>query len=116
MDALRPKLKASTMVETIVAMVIILICAGIGLSLFSDIGRDVNDELRIEAEIRINSYAVETKLKKDFTESTIETENLRLQRSFTDYIKKTRLKVLFIEAYSLAGKKVCEYKELIVIN
>ena len=115
MDVLTLKVKASTMVETIVAMVIILICSSIGLSLFSNLPRDVNDELKIEAEIRMNSLAVETKLKKDFTDTSIESANLRLVRSIQEYGKKTHLKILFIEAYSLSGRKVCEYKELIII-
>lgn len=108
------KVKASTMVETIVAMVIIMICAGMGLTLISNLSRDVNDELRIEAEVRVNSLAVETKIKKDFTEAEIESSNLRLQRSIKDYSRKSRVKVLLIEAYSLSGRKVCEYKELIL--
>jgi hypothetical protein len=116
MDALKPRLKASTMIETIVAMVIILTCAGIGLSLFSDIARDVNDQIRIEAEIRVNSMATETKLKRDFTELSVETENLHLQRTVSEYSKESPVMILFIEAYSLSGKKVCEYKELIVNN
>ena len=110
------KVKASTMVETIVAMVIIMICAGMGLTLISNLSRDVYDELRIEAEVRINSLAVETKLKKDFTEVEIESLNLRLHRSIKDYSRKSRVKVLLIEAYSLSGRKVCDYKELIINN
>jgi hypothetical protein len=116
MVILKTRLKASTLVETIVAMVIIMICSGIGLSLFSDLSRDVNDELRIEAEIRISSIAGETKLKKDFTDTTIESSNLRIQRSFQDYRDMKRIKVLLIDAYSLSGRKVCTYRELITIK
>jgi len=104
------------MVETLVAMVIIMICAGIAFTLFANLSRDVNDELRIEAEIRSNTWAIETKQKKDFTEAEIETENLRLQRMIQVYKKNKRVKVLMIEAFSQAGKKICEYKELITIN
>jgi competence protein ComGF len=116
MVVLTKKVKASTMVETIVAMVIIMISMGIGLTLFSNFSRDVNDELRIEAEIKVNSLAVETKLKKTFTDIEIESENLRIQRSILGYDKETRVRELLIEAYSIAGKKACEYKELVIIN
>lgn len=116
MDALTKKVKASTIVETIVAMVIIMICTGIGLTLFSNISRDVNDQLRIEAEIRCNSLATETKMRGDFSEKTVESENLRLQQSINAYSSNTHVKVLLIEAYSLSGRKICEYKELITIT
>lgn len=115
MVIMKVKLRASTLVETTVAMVIIMICSGIGLSLFSNLSLDVNDELRIEAEIRINSFAGETKLKNDFTDTTIESSNLRIQRSFLDYRNMKRIKVMLIDAYSLSGRKVCTYRELILI-
>jgi type II secretory pathway pseudopilin PulG len=114
MFALNSRLRASTIIETIVAMVIILICSGVGFSLFTGIARDVNDQLRIEAEIMVNSLAAETKLKKDYSESSFETENLTLHRSVNTYLKKSSVKILLIEAYSLSGKKICEYKELVV--
>lgn len=113
---MKAKLQASTLVETIVAMVIIMICSGIGLCLFSNLSRDVNDELRIEAEIRINSFAGETKLKNDFTDITIESPNLRIQRYFQDYRNMKRIKVMLIDAYSLSGRKVCTYRELIIFR
>jgi len=116
MVALTAKVKASTMVETIVAMVIIMISMGIGLALFSNLSRDVNDKLRIEAEIKVNSLAVETKLKKEYSDTEIESDNLRIERSIKEYKKTSRIKVLLIEAYSLSGKKICDYKELVIIN
>jgi competence protein ComGF len=116
MAELKKMVKASTLIETIVAMVIIMICSGIGLSLFSNISQNVNDELRIEAAIRVNSMAVETKLNKEFTETTLESDNLRLERSFQVYPGKKQIEVLVIDAYSLTGRKVCGYRELIKVN
>lgn len=116
MAELKKMVKASTLVETIVAMVIIMICAGIGLSLFTNISHDINDELRIEAEIQMNTIAVEAKLKKDFTDHTIESGDLKFERSFLEYGNEKRLRILKIDAFNLAGKKVCEYREIIKVN
>jgi hypothetical protein len=114
---MKTRLRASTLVETIVAMVIIMICSGIGLDLFSNISRDVNDELRIQAEIRINNLAGESKLKNDFTETVIESGEMRLERSFSVYQNKKSLGILMIEAYSLSGRKICAHREIVeVIN
>jgi competence protein ComGF len=116
MVVLSKMVKASTLIETIVAMVIIMICSGLGFSLFSNLGNDVNDELRIEAEIRMNSFATETKLKAVFTDTVLESANLRLQRSFQKYTGSRTIEVLLIEAYSLSGRKMCDYKELVIVN
>jgi hypothetical protein len=116
MVALRTLLKGSTLLETIVAMVIITICSGIGFDLFSDISRNINDELRIEAEMRIGSLAAQTKFRKDYTNSTFEMEDMKLERTFSRYLDRKRIMILMIQAYSPGGKKICEYREIVEIN
>jgi hypothetical protein len=116
MGILKKKLKGSTLVEVITAMVIILTCLGIAMTIFTNLSRDVNDELRILAEVRINTLASETKLKNDFTDVTLDEENLRIQRTILPYLQKARLRVVFIEAFIPSGKKVAEYKEIVSIN
>ena len=109
-------LKASTIIEVITAMVIILTCLGIAMTIFSNMSRDVNDELRILAEIRVNTFAAETKKNNDYTDVTQDFDNIRIQRSILLYPKKPRLKVLFIEAFTTNGKKITDYKEIISID
>jgi hypothetical protein len=109
-------LKASTLIEVIVAMTIILTCLGIAMVIFSNMSRDVNDELRILAEIRVNTFAAETKNTKDFTDVTLDSENIRLQRSILLYPQKARLRVLYIEAFTPYGRKITEYKEIVSIE
>jgi hypothetical protein len=116
MVVLKKKLKGSTLVEVIVAMVIILTCLGIALTIFTNLSRDVNDELRILAEIRINTLANETKIKNDYTDVNLEFDNLKIQRSILPYPGKARLKILYIEAFTPMDKKIAEYKEIVSIK
>jgi hypothetical protein len=116
MVKLKKLLMASTLMEAIVAMVIIMICSGIGLTMFSNLSKDVNDDLRTEAEIRLNSIAIDTKNKRDFTDSTYETENLRIERIFQEYKLSKDIRVMIISSYNLSGRKVCDYKEIIANN
>lgn len=109
-------MKGSTLVEVLVAMVIILTCLGIAMMIFSNLSADVNDELRIIAEIRMNTIATETKRKKDFTDATLEFENIHIQRSILSYPQKKRLKILYLEAQTPFGKKIATYKEMITVE
>ena len=109
------QLKASTLIEVIAAMVIILTCLGIAMTIFTNMSRD-NDELKILAEIRVNTFAVETKKNNDYTDITQDLDNIRIQRSILLYPKKPRLKVLQIEAFTPLGKKLSDYKEIISID
>lgn len=106
-------LKGSTMIETIVAMVIILICSGIGLNHFTSLFHTVNDELRITTELKIHNLAVETKEAREFSDLEIDTAGVRIIRYIEDYRLQSSLKVLRIEAHTLSGKRICEYRELI---
>lgn len=110
---MRIKFKGSTMIETIIAMVIILICSGIALDHFSGLFQTVNDELRINAELKIQNLAVETKKHKEFSYLEIDSDGVNLVRYIEDYPIQSSLKLLRIEAHTLSGKKICEYRELI---
>jgi hypothetical protein len=116
MVTVKKKLKGSTLVEVITAMVIILTCLGIAMTIFQNVSRDVNDELRILAEIRINTLASETKLKNDFTDIDLDFDNLKIHRSILPYPQKARLRVLLIEAFTPLGKKIAEYREIVSID
>jgi hypothetical protein len=116
MSGLKRKLKGSTLMEVLVAMIIILTCVGITMMIFSNLSAGVNDELRILAEIRMNTIATETKLKNDLTEATFEFENIHIQRSILPFPQKARMKILYLEAQTLSGKKIAEYKEIITLN
>lgn len=114
--AILKNVKGSTIIEVIVAMVIILSSLCIGMSIFSNLSRDINDELQIIATIRINSWANESKLKNNLSDSTWEFENLTLHRTLLPYQNSNKFKVLNIEAYTKSDKKITDYQEIIIVN
>lgn len=116
MGVLKKKLKGSTLVEVIVAMVIILTCMGIAMSIFLNVSRDMNEELRILAEIRIHALATETNRAKDYTDTSVDFDNMKLQRNITSYANKAKLKQVTIAAFTLSGKKIGDYKEIVVVE
>jgi Tfp pilus assembly protein PilV len=115
MGILKHKVKASSLIEVLVAMVIMMSTMGIGLAIYQNLTHDSNDDLKIRAEIELNSLASETKLNKTYSEVTIEEEDMRLQRSIEIYEKSKRLRILYLQAFTPFGKKITEYKEIIVI-
>ncbi|MDP4209207.1 MAG: hypothetical protein Q8928_10375 [Bacteroidota bacterium] len=114
MGVLTKKLKGSTIIEAITAMVIILTCLTVAMSAFTRMSRDFNDELRIEAELRLKTFAVESKRKRDYTEKELDFGNIILRRKSITLPLKSRLKELLIEAYTSSGSKMAVYKEVII--
>lgn len=116
MAAIKKQLTGSTLVEVMVAMIIMMVCIGIALTIFTNISRDVNDEIRILAEMRMNAIAAETKVRKDFTNTTAEFGNMRVERNILPYPASPKVKVLMLETVDLQGKIIAEYKELIIVE
>lgn len=115
MRGLKRQLKASTLIEVLVAMTIILACAGIGMTAVSNLSRDMNADLKIQAEIYMDKITNDTWTESDFTDKNFEFSAFRVERTIQPYNKQKRLRLLTIEAYTLSNRKVGERKQLILV-
>jgi hypothetical protein len=116
MFTLRDKLNGSTIIEVIMAMIIILTCLGIAMAVFNNMSRDVNDELLILAEIRVNTLAAETKQKKQYSDIDLDYNDMIIKRTIQPHPYKGRLKIMLIEAVTPFQKKITTYREIISVD
>lgn len=110
------KYKASSLIEVLVAMIIILICAGLGMTAISNLSRDMNGNVDMEGEVYLNKIVNDTKTDKDYTDKTFEFTGIRVERSILPCKKEKRLKILHIVVYNTVNRKVAEVKEIIKIE
>ena len=115
MGVLKHTEKGSTLVEVLVAMVIILACMGVAMTIYSNLARDVNDELKIRAEIQLNTLAADTKRSGNYTDGTLQFETMRIEKTVLPYRKSKHLRVLQLEAYTPLGRKITSYHEIIIL-
>lgn len=116
MDEMNIKVKGSTLIETIVAMVIILVCAGIGLTIFTNTTRDFNESLMIKARLKADSLSVETRNNKEFFDASLEINGLQIERTLQQYSKSRTIKILTIRVLNSSGREICNQKELVVLK
>lgn len=116
MPGLKNKYTASTLMEVLVAMVIILICAGLGMSSFANLNKDMNGNLEIQAEVYMEKVINDAKASKKYTDKVFEFEGIRVERSFKPYQQEKRLILMQVEAFNGRNKKIGEIKELILVT
>lgn len=105
----------STLIEVLVAMVIIMTSTGIGLMIYENLSNGNNDELKVKAEISLDNLATETKLDKHYIDFSIDKDDMQLIQSIESYDKSSRLKILHLEAKTPFGKKITQWNEVILI-
>ena len=115
MGILNRSLKASTLIEVLVAMVIIMASIGIGLIIYENLSSGNNDELKIKAEIALNNLATETKKNNHFIDLSVEQEDMRLQQTVVPYEKSKRLISLHLEAFTPFGRRITQWDEIVLI-
>lgn len=116
MGVLKKKLKGSTLIEVLVAMVIIMGSMGIAFMIYDHISYAMNDAVLTAAEIRVDAMAQETKSSRDYSDASTLLDNMRIEKTVLPYCTSKELKILSVEALSLSGKKITGIREIIIVH
>ena len=107
------RLKAATLIETIVALVIILVIFGIVTTFLVQISVNSFSLQHIKASQLVNIYANKTAEEKSFFDEQIEQDNLIIKRQIiTDYSNPNLVHLKFM-VYERGGKLVLLKQKLI---
>ena len=110
------KLKASTIVESIVAMMIISICFGVALVVLAGSLRSQNPELTLKAYEQVQRAVDSYKLQSVYLDQTIELEGLTLECKLSKYGTYQSLRLLEIRAYNNGGRMIIKRQELLRVK
>ena len=109
----RMKLKAATLIESLVAMVIVMLCFGISAMIYVNVMNADNQRLKLSAHLLLNETAVLTKTGKNFLDREIKGERLDIKASFTKYRESSDLTLMTLTAVDKEGKLLGTRKEII---
>lgn len=114
MALLNAKVKAATLMEAMVAMVIVMICFGIASMIYVNVLNADRNSILISAHLTMATLAEKTKESNTFLDEKIVGERLAIQKAVEPY---QAIPGLFLVKYTAAdkeGKIVAEYKELVL--
>ena len=83
MGKLEKKLKAATLIESLVAMIIIVVCLGVGTMIYSNVLSSDKQRLKLKAILMLNKEAQQIKTEKLFLDG---------EKQIGDYIVKIEIK------------------------
>ena len=115
MVKLKTKIKAFTIMESMVAIVIIMIVFGLSSVVIIDISSSGITKEKQYAYTLVQQLRAETFQQSRFIDESFELDNLMIEKTFLDYPESSELKVLLITAYR-DKEKLFESKELVLIK
>ncbi len=116
MDILNKKLKASSLAETLVAMVIVMLSFGIATLVFSNVTRSSSLPQKIKAETMLKGIAIRSKQEKLFLDATFQSAGMEIRKKISPYAGSSRLSLMSLEARDASGREICSHNELVFVE
>ncbi len=120
MDQLKGKitntsLKGSSIVETITALLIIVISFGAGMSIYLNIITNEQTISKTKANIILETMMTETIAQKRYLDETIQLHGLVIERAIFPFSAEESHRICAITAYYQNGQKIHSIKRVIPV-
>lgn len=106
-------LKASTLVESLFAMVIIVVSLGVGTMIYSNVLNSDKQVLKLKAMSVLDQQAALTKTEKSFIDAQQQFENWNIKKTLLLYDQTTNLYQLTLSVSDTSGHIIAVRNELI---
>lgn len=114
MDLRKKKLKASTLAEVLVAMIIVMLSFGIALTIFVNVTGSSAIEQRTRADLIIRSLAASIIDSGNYIDAEVVVSGIKVKREILPWDRTLGLSVLKLTAFDRHGKKISEQTQIII--
>jgi len=116
MAFLDKKYKSFTLIETIVALVITMVCVGVAFTIILNVEKSANNFKKIQAHLCLLKELNKVKKEKKFLDESIEVEHLKIVKSFTQYENIDKLYDMKLVVFDDEGKQLDIINQLVIIE
>lgn len=113
MALLKKKIKGATLIESLIAMAVIMLCFGIATTVYVNVISSGNQLQKLKSQLLLKKIAVETKQSRLFLDEKISFDEIVVQKKIILYSGLKNIVQLNLKAYSKTGKLLSEYNELV---
>ena len=118
---LSPRLRSATLIETLAAMVILLLAFGIGIMIDTNIIVSCEKHQKLQAGALLHELSIESRTSKQITDTLITKDQIILHRKITAYKSKSfrnlsNIYKMELTARDMNQKILITTKELIYIT
>lgn len=107
------KLKGYALLESMIAMIIVMMCFGFSIMIYNTIVTSSRSKLKVLARIRLENEAINSKFSNRLIDETIESEEFRIEKKLVPIENTKNLFHLYYTAITADGVLLAEYKEII---
>lgn len=116
MAGLNHQLKASTLIESLIAMIILVVCLGIGTMVFANVLNSGRERSVLHATLLADEEALKIKAQKNYLDGEENVGDWTLKRTVERYPETENLFLLSIAVIDNNHKIVFVRRELIVVE
>jgi len=116
MVGLSSTLKASTLVESLIAMVILVVCLGIGTMVYSNVLSSDKERKQLHATLLANEEAIKIKSEKNYLDAEEKSGDWTLKKTIEKYDQTENLFSLSIVVLDGDRKIILIRRELILVE
>jgi competence protein ComGC len=109
------KIQGSTLIESIVAMVIITVSFGVALLILSNISGKNNPQLKFKAYSEAQNTINNSIITSNFIDEDWQKEGLYIEKLILPYHEYEGLRVIEVKVFNNSGKLLIDRKDLIKI-
>ncbi len=116
MALLTKKIKGATLIESLIAMLIVMLCFGIAITVYVNVISSGNQLQKLKSELLLKQIAVQTKNAGVFLDEKMTLDGIVVQKKIVPYNGLKHLIHLNLKAYSSSEKLLSEYNELVPVQ
>ena len=108
------KVNASTILEVVIAMVIIILVFGIAMMIYTNVLRLSLSAKKIKAQAILQEIVLKSEQTKDLSTQSITIDDFRVDQEIKPYLDDTLLNEIHVTAYDGNQQKITELQKVII--
>jgi len=108
------KIKASTILEVLIAMVIIMVIFGIAMMIYANVTQSSLSVKKIKAEAVLREYLQSAEKSNGNTTQSFTLDDLHIEQTIKSYNAEKKLVEIDLVAYDINQQKVAELHKVII--
>lgn len=113
MALLTKKLQGATLLESIVAMVLLMVCLGIATLVYVNVVGSGNSRQKFHAYVLIHQVAAQARIQRNYLDEEQEMAGITVTKKISKYAGMEKTYTMKITATDLNGEVLAEQKEII---
>jgi type II secretory pathway component PulJ len=111
---IKARISGSTILEVVIAMVIIIMVFGIAMMIYANVMRMSLSTKKIKAQAVLRETLLQIEQTKDYNAQALTTDDFRIESEIKPYLEDTLLNEVHLTAYDLNQQKIMELQKVII--